>query len=120
MTQSEALLLTLAIEVPIAVGLVAALRWTSPRRLLLVAASSLAASTWTHPLLWMVEPLLAATIRDRALRLGLLEAGIALVEAAVYWLAAGLPPRRALLVSVVANGASLGAGLLIYALTTPS
>ncbi len=38
------------------------------------------------------------------------------VEAVVYGLGAGLPPRRALAVSFVANAASLGAGILIYAL----
>lgn len=118
MTQTEALLLTLAIELPIAVGLVAALRW-APGRLPLVAAASVGASTWTHPVLWMVDPLLLSAIPDRTLRIGLLEAGIALVETGVYWLAAGLSPRRALLVSLVANGASLGVGLLVYTLTNP-
>jgi len=42
-----------------------------------------------------------------------------LVEAGVYRLGTGLSPRRSVVVSCVANAASLGAGLLIYALATP-
>ena len=118
MTQSEAILVTLGLELPIAAFLVTRLSW-APGRLRFVVAASLAASALTHPMLWMVDPVLTPTIPSRGLRVGLLEALIVLVEAGVYRLGTGLSPRRSVVVSCVANAASLGAGLLIYALATP-
>ena len=113
MSQTEALLLTMAIEVPIAVSLVAWRRW-APGRLAIVALASIAASVVTHPLLWLVDPMLHSSI-DTPARWALLETAIVLVEAGVYAVGAGLTPRRALVTSFVANAASFGVGLVIYA-----
>ena len=113
MTQTEAFLLTLAIELPVAIGLATGLRW-APGSVLRLAASALAASALTHPILWIVDPLLGPAIAT-PVRWGLLESAIALVEAAVYRAGAGLPARRALAVSIAANAASFAVGLIVYA-----
>lgn len=113
MTQTQAYLLTLAIEVPIAVGL-AAWRRLAPGRLRRVALAGVAASSLTHPLLWLVDPLLWDTF-DTPARWGLLEAAITLVEGAVYSLALGWRARTGLLVSLIANAVSFGVGVVIYA-----
>ena len=111
MSQTTALLLTLAIEIPIAVGLVAGLRW-APGETARVAAVALGATLITHPLLWM-----AADRLDSWPRLFMAEGLIALGEGLAYAFAGGLALRRGLLVSVVANAASFGMGLLIHAVT---
>jgi hypothetical protein len=113
-TQTQALLLTLAIEGPVAVAFVAWRRW-APGRLGIVAVASVAASLLTHPLLWLVDPLLHSSL-DTPARWALLETSIALVEAGVYAVGAGLATGRALWTSVIANAASFGAGLVIYLL----
>ena len=110
MNQTSAFLLTLAIEVPIAVGLVAACRW-APGTTARVAAVAVGASLITHPLLWMAADTLGTWPRMFAA-----EGLITLVEGGVYAFAGGLGPRRGLLVSVVANAVSFGAGLLIHAM----
>lgn len=110
MTQTTAFVLTLLIEVPIAVALLAGAgkargRWGT---VVLVAA---AASLVTHPLLCL------APVSTRApATLWLAEGLITLVEAGIYKVSLGLPVRLALLVSLIANGASVGIGLLLHAL----
>lgn len=112
MTQSQAFLLTLAIELPV----VFAGAWASAapreawRRLPLVA---LAANALTHPLLWLVDPRLAPYVH-RALRWGVLESTVAVVEGLAYAYAAGLGARRGLALGVLANAVSFGVGLWIY------
>lgn len=112
MTQTQAFLLTLAIELP----LVFAGAWASAapraawRRLPLVA---LAANALTHPLLWLVDPALAPHV-GRWLRWGVLETAIAVVEGLAYAYAAGLGARRGLALGFLANAVSFGVGLWIY------
>jgi hypothetical protein len=45
----------------------------------------------------------------------LVESGVVLAESVAYRLIVPLPWRRALIASLVANGASTGAGLFYYA-----
>jgi hypothetical protein len=112
-TQAHALLLTLAIEVPLVVGLAVAGR--RPRaEVARLGVAALGASLLTHPLLWLADAALSDTLAW-APRVAALEVGVALVEAAVYAVAGGVGWRRGTLLSLVANGASLAAGLLIYA-----
>lgn len=111
MSQTTALLLTLAIEIPISVGLVAACRW-APGASLRIAAVALGATLITHPLLWMATDFLGTWPR-----LFLAEGAIALVEGVVFAVAGGLGLGRGLLVSAIANAVSFGAGLLIHAWT---
>ncbi len=113
MNQTEALLVTLSIEVPIAVALAVWRGWVAGR-LGTVALSSLAASLLTHPLLWIVDPRLKTSF-DTPMRWALLETAIALVEAGVYVVGAGLTARRAIVTSFLANAASFGIGVAIYA-----
>jgi len=114
-TQTQALLVTLAVEVPVVVGLAAALRWTARRlgALVALAACAALASLVTHPLLWIVDPLLAPTVAVGP-RWALLEGAIVVVEAGILALTTGIAVRRALLLSVAANGASLLVGVAAY------
>lgn len=99
-----AFLLTQAVEVPIYRRLLAAPWW-----------AALAASALTHPLVWFgfFSPALPMTYVQRVVAAELFAW---LAEALWFVLALGRPPRRALLVSLAANGASLTAGLLWHAL----
>jgi hypothetical protein len=99
--------LTQAVELPIyAAGCPA---WPIWRRI----AVGFGASALTHPWLWFVlPPLLLGHIRY-GVYLALVEPMIALVEA-FYLAGMGLPLRRAFLLSMLANAASLTAGLLLH------
>jgi hypothetical protein len=71
------------------------------------------ANLTTHPLVWFLVPGIAVSY---AARLGISEAGAVALEAGVYLLIwPGLGSRRALLVSLLANGASLAVGLVLRA-----
>ena len=117
MTQTDALLLSLALEVPIVVALVAWRRW-APGRLGVVALAAVGATLLTHPLLWMLDPSVLPPWPG-GLRYALPEVAIALIEGAVYAWPAGLGPRRGMMLSVMANALSYGTGLLLQALSAP-
>jgi hypothetical protein len=77
-------------------------------------AAVLLANLTTHPLVWFLFPGLAA---GYATRLAMSEAFAIVVEAGAYALVLpGLGPRRALLVSVLANCASVAVGLVLRAM----
>jgi len=98
--------LTLAIELAIAVPLLAPVE----RRLSRRAAAVVAANLATHPLVWFLFPGLAI---GAAARLTLSEVWALLAELAIYRLVwPALTMRRATLVSLAANAASLAVGLL--------
>ena len=113
MTQMEALAWTLGVEVPIVVAIVAAARW-APGRLGLIALLSVAASCTTHPLLWLADGALQSSLSTPP-RWALLESAVVLVESAFYAWPGGLGARQGFLLSLVANAASFGVGLLLYA-----
>jgi len=97
--------LTLLVELAIALPLLAVAERRLSRRASAVAIANLA----THPLVWFLFPGLAV---GAAARLGLSEAWAVLAELAIYrvvW--PSLSIRRAVLVSVAANAASLLIGL---------
>jgi hypothetical protein len=99
--------LTLLIELALAVPLLAV---TEPRVLRRVAAV-VTANLATHPLVWFLFPGLAL---GRPARLAISEAWALIAEAIIYatvWPALRL--RRAFAVSLIANGASAVAGLLL-------
>jgi hypothetical protein len=103
MTQSAyltALAITLVCEAP-----VVAFGYRRVRPLTL-AAGFVAVNLLTHGLLWVARP--STTGRVMAA-----EAMIALVEAGLYARLFGGGARRALIVSVAANGLSLAVGLLL-------
>jgi hypothetical protein len=106
--------LTLLIELPLATPLLAAVEARAWRR----GAAVIAANLVTHPLVWFLFPGLAL---GWPARFALSEAWALFAEAAVYltvWPA--LRFRRALLVSLVANGASAVAGLILAKYLVPA
>jgi hypothetical protein len=99
--------LTLLIELPLAVPMLAAVEPRRLRRFAGVITANLA----THPLVWFLFPGLAL---GRPARLAISEAWALIAETIIYmivWPALG--PRRALLVSLLANAASATVGLLL-------
>jgi hypothetical protein len=113
MTEIEALVLSAAIEGPVAYTLVRAARFPG-RGPLHAGLAAMLATAVTHPQLWQGALWLYPRIGFWS---GLLiaESLVVLAEAAIIAWAAGLSPWRALAVSGLANGASGGAGLLLAA-----
>jgi hypothetical protein len=110
LTQLEAFALTLLIEATVAV----CLGWRLSLSPLNCALAAAVASSLTHPILW-------AVFGDASTLLGawttrLLEAAIIAAETPFYRLIAASRWRDAVLLSIIVNAASWGAGELIYAL----
>ncbi|GAA1033472.1 hypothetical protein GCM10009557_35300 [Virgisporangium ochraceum] len=106
--QGLALLLTLAVEVPLYVAALVSLRLVPVRRALLVAV---AANLVTHPALWWAlgdHPSLGVLV--------LAEVVVWLAEALLLWLAVRRAVRVLLVVAAGANAASILAGALIAVL----
>lgn len=75
---------------------------------------ALAASAITHPFVWFAFPWVGERLRWSWGATSLVsEAFAVLVEAAFFWWLARIRARRALLVSILANGASVCLGLLV-------
>lgn len=107
---ATALLLTLAIEIPIvAVGLA---RWYRVPAALGVPSAA-AASLLTHPVVWFVLPGPLTPAIGGPGYLLVAEGFAWLVEAAIFWLATRRDPVGLLLLSLIANLASLTAGGLL-------
>jgi hypothetical protein len=99
--------LTLLVELPVATWLLKSTESRWWRRLFFVAFASLA----THPLVWFFFPKLPL---DYPLRLTLSESWAFGAEALFYWVALErLSLRRALLTSLLANGASFTVGWFV-------
>jgi hypothetical protein len=104
------MLLSIAIEVPVAVAICLYGRFTRDwERLLLVGVAT---TLVTHPLAWPAyrEWLVAIPSWPRLL---LVEIGVSLVESALYGGFAGLGVRRGLLVGFGTNFASAGFGVAV-------
>lgn len=112
MTQMQALLLSMLVEAAVAGSLAAALRWGAPAR---AASAAVVATALTHWAVWLGMPEMMDTLGYWG-AFAVAETLVVLVEAAVYRLAAVRSAPRALLISLAANAASAGLGLLIYAL----
>ena len=111
MSQLTALLTTLIIELVVAI-LARPKLWRGPRGpflrwLGLVAAASL----MTHPFAWWLNMHIDQPFWLRA---ALIEAGVVVVEASLFWRMETLSWRRALLTSLATNGMSFGLGLVLY------
>ena len=103
----RAFAVTLLVEIPIATPLLRIAERSVARRIALVVVANLA----THPLVWFLFPGLAS---GRVTRLALSEAWALLAELAIYRLVwPALRTRRAALVSLVANAASVAAGFAL-------
>ncbi|MDD3445376.1 MAG: hypothetical protein PHS60_08190 [Zavarzinia sp.] len=109
MTEWQALLLSIAIEAPIVAVVAGRYRLAPP----LHAAGAIALATAvTHPQLWMLA-LWAYPRLGYWPSILVLEAVVALVEAAVLAFVLRLQAGPALLLSVMANGISFLAGLVL-------
>jgi len=111
MSQIQALLFSIAIEAVVAFALIRALRWGGGTR---AALSATIGTLITHPVAWPAMLHLMAPLGYWA-AVALVESGVVLAESVAYRLIVPLPWRRALIASLVANGASTGAGLFYYA-----
>lgn len=103
----RAFALTVAVELAVAMPLLARVETSRPRRAAFVALANLA----THPLVWFAFPGLTF---GPAARLACAELWALVAEAAIYrlvWPDARL--RRAALVALAANAASFTAGQLV-------
>lgn len=111
MIQFEAMLLSMAIEAPIAFAIVLATRWPS-RGAWHVALAAIVATAVTHPQLWMATLWLEPRLSYWS-ALGIGEAAVVLIEAAVIAWATGLTAVRSLIVSAATNGASAAVGIVL-------
>lgn len=112
-TQLDALLRTLAIEVPVATALLwlafgGRKRGEALWRIVLVAA---AASLVTHPLAWWTNRGLVGTL-ELEVRYAVIESAVVIVETLVYRGALVVRTMPAFVTALVANAASFGFGLL--------
>ena len=112
MTQTHALILSIAIEAVVAFVVVRGLRWGGGTRAALAATVG---TLVTHPFVWYAVPRLEGPL-GYGPAVVLIESGVVLAESVAYRLIVPLDWRRALPASLLANAASTGAGLLYYAL----
>ena len=109
MTEFEALAVSIAIEAPMAYVLVRFANWPCRGPLHVSAAAALATAA-THPQLWAAALALYPRLGHWPTLL-VTETLVVVAEAVVIAWAGSLTIRRALAVSLVANGASLAFGL---------
>jgi len=106
----RAFVLTALIEIPIVVALTRGTAFPAWRR----AAIAFFGQIATHPAVWFIFPSIVGLSGRQATLLS--ELWACLAEACLYAVALpGVRPLRALGVSAIANGASYGLGLAIYA-----
>lgn len=114
MHQVTALLLSLAIEVPVALlASIVATRFVARVDVKWTLAAALLATLITHPCIWYLNQ--TFTLLAPWPRLLLLEAAVIIVEGAVYLGVARMPAPIAWATSLAANGASFLMGLALYA-----
>ncbi|MEY2404014.1 MAG: hypothetical protein QOD38_1565 [Acidimicrobiaceae bacterium] len=105
LTEPVALGVTIAIEAPLCAVLGAGITGRRDRNRRAIVGLAVAINIATHPLVWFVlQPTLGVWIAE-----GLI---IGIEAIAIVWLL-GIGAAIALPISIVINGASLGAGLLI-------
>lgn len=111
MVEAKALIISMAIEGPIAFSIVRLTKWPC-RGALHVGLASAVATAVTHPQLWSAA-LWAFSRFPYWPSIVVLEALVILTEGLLIAWMAGLALHRAMLVSLIANSASCLAGLLI-------
>jgi hypothetical protein len=113
MTEFEAMMLSIAIESPLAFAMVSLAGWPC-RGPLHAAIAVMLATAVTHPQLWAASLWLYPQIGYWP-TVGVTEALVILAEATIIAWVTGLSPARALVISGIANGASTLAGLALFA-----
>ena len=114
MTQFIALLISLAIEIPIVLLLIHFLqRFSSSVELLAMFALACGATLLTHPLAWMSNQIIIHDLIFPA-RIIIIEAIVVFVEGFLYSQVLDLGWRKGLYLSMIANIASFCGGMIIY------
>src|SRR5882757_4892072 len=113
MTEFDAMVLSVAIEAPLAFAVVSLARWPCRGPLHAAIAITLATAV-THPQLWAASLWLYPRLGYWP-TVGCAEALVILAEAAIMVWATGLSSARALAVSALANTASTLAGVVLFA-----
>lgn len=108
-------LISVLVEAAVAGALVALRRWPARGRAAGAAGAAALGTLASHPLAW--DGIIALTPKvGYGAAVGAVEALVVLGEAGVYGWVLALPVRQALMLSLAANGASLGVGLVLHAL----
>jgi hypothetical protein len=105
MSQVNALLVSLGMEVPVAMGLCLGLRWvvrSDWKRLLAVATCT---TLLTHPFAWWGYRALREDF-SRWPAFAIVEITVSLAEAAMYWRLARISPLKALVLAFTVNAVS--------------
>ncbi|MCB9795597.1 MAG: hypothetical protein H6741_23080 [Alphaproteobacteria bacterium] len=115
MSELQARLLTLLIEVPLVLGVVWLKQWADDRRhwgrILVVAV---AMSLITHPFAWKLNGDLVPYFGNPWARIAFIELIVALVESLLLWRWARLELRGAFALGFFVNLSSWGIGTLIF------
>lgn len=112
LTQTQAVLISLGLEVPCVLGLGWARRWMPKTQLLNWLIAAVAATLITHPFAWdfSVTHTPDLTPEGKALRI---EAAVVIAESLIYTGGLRLPPLRGFALALAANAVSFGVGLLL-------
>jgi hypothetical protein len=111
-SQLTAYTITILIEFPIVLLLVFSRHWLPTQVMGWVAIWGVLASSITHPIAWQINNL--AQSIDYGFRVAILELLITLAEGVIYHYALRLRWSRAMVLSLAANVASYGVGMIIF------
>lgn len=117
-TQPQALALSIAIELPVVLGLALGLRWIPRARLRRLLLVGVAATLLTHPFAWHGLPGLREVLPLFWARALLVEGLVAVVEGLLYARLLGLRLARGQALGWAANATSFGLGLLLMRLAS--
>jgi hypothetical protein len=114
MSQLTAYLITIGVECPMVLLLVFWRRWLPLERtgLLWVGLWGILASSITHPTAWHFNSVFQSTVYE--IRVSILELLIFLAEGVIYHYAIRLNWSRAMVLSLIANIASYGIGMIVF------
>ncbi|MGH1346921.1 MAG: hypothetical protein ACRBN8_35460 [Nannocystales bacterium] len=112
LSQTQAMLISLGLEVPCLLGLGLARRWMPRSHAPAWAIAAVAATLLTHPFAWdfSITHTPGLTPEGKALRI---EAAVVLAESLIYTVGLRLPPSRGFALALLANAVSFGVGLLL-------
>jgi hypothetical protein len=114
MSQLTAYLITIGVECPMVLLIVFWRRWLPLKRtgLLWVGLWGILASSITHPTAWHFNGVFQSTVYE--IRVSILELLIFLAEGVIYHYAIRLNWSRAMVLSLIANIASYGIGMIVF------
>lgn len=112
LSQTEAMLISLGLEVPCVLGLGWARRWMPSTQVSGWVLAAIAATLITHPFAWeaSITHTPELTPEGKAMRI---EAAVVVVESLIYTVGLRVPPLRGFALALFANAASFGLGLFL-------